>query len=56
MKTTQERRMAGDEMHAPYCRNKRNASNLANAWDDIIRSDIKMNSWKKYKRKQWQKD
>lgn len=41
-----------------YCRAKRNAKNLPNAWDDYLRSDVRhRHSWKKrFKcKKQWAK-
>jgi hypothetical protein len=51
IKTTQERRM--NEAHKKYVRGKR--SKLPSAWDDRVRTDLRIkHSWKKQKkRKQW---
>jgi hypothetical protein len=51
MKTTQERRMACSEEHAPFVRGKRTARSLPNAWDDHWR-DIQFN-WKKTRKTQY---
>ena len=53
MKTTQERKWSF--AYPEYTRKRRNANNLVNSWEDIIRSDLyDSKSWKKYKKKrQW---
>jgi len=55
IRTTQERRWANawdDEEFAPRIRNRRNAKNLPNAWDDIRRY-TRNNNWKRYRKQQW---
>lgn len=54
IRTTQERRWTHaweDEEFAPKVRNRRNAHNLANAWDDRVRSNDR--NWKRHRANQW---
>ncbi len=48
-KTTNELR----NFDAAFTRAKRNAANLVNSYDDIMREDDTHRSWKKHRKTQW---
>lgn len=49
MRTTQERRANQDG----FCRAKRRANVLVNAWDDVVRQDMDHRSWKRHRKHQY---
>lgn len=59
-KTTQERRVNGSrcqwlmiDEYCVKCRACRSMCLLPEAWDDVIRGDIKYRSWKHYRKTQY---
>lgn len=60
-KTIQERRKNSSTESFEYegliikikIRSRRSAKSLPNSWDDVYRSNYKINSWKKYRKQQW---
>lgn len=56
IRTFQERKWANawdDEDFEIKVRKPRNASNLPNSWNDIVRTDFENRNWKRYRKHQW---
>lgn len=56
MRTTQERRLSQEHLLdplAPRVRPKRNMVNLPDSWEDVARSDLKEQNWKRQRKTQY---